>query len=270
MNTFLLLILTTFVSASVQAQEKYDFSTITAAFATFLNTDFAKIAGDQDDQLKDFYYLTSYATRSLLKNPNHNYTIIHTCDFDYYGKAIPVVYQPFVINNSGDTVDIIASGYYFVTHTDPKTKIKTNLIIRPSRDEVAIYALTNTYTSTEMFIERFRKFEVDLNPYKAAVIEIDDYPSWPQRSVFKFMSNLQNIESHWDDLILDPALKALSYDQTEGFLARDALYKEYGYNMKKGVLLAGPPGTGKSMLAEVLIHSILKGELKGKSTFVVV
>jgi len=84
------------------------------------------------------------------------------------------------------------------------------------------------------------------------------------------MENMSSVTSSWDDMILDSKLKQLSYDQTEGFLTRDVLYKQVGINMKKGILLAGPPGTGKSFLGDVMISSILHGNLKGQATMVIV
>jgi cell division protease FtsH len=57
----------------------------------------------------------------------------------------------------------------------------------------------------------------------------------------------------WEDLVLDPATKDETYANTVGFLANLKEYDKYGVLPKRGVLLAGEPGTGKTLISKVIM-----------------
>lgn len=56
----------------------------------------------------------------------------------------------------------------------------------------------------------------------------------------------------WDDLVLDPTLKADIKWHVESFMAGEDLYKRLGVPYKRGFLFTGPPGNGKTMLLKVI------------------
>jgi ATP-dependent 26S proteasome regulatory subunit len=267
MNKFITLLFSLLLTTTAQA---YDFSNINRAFRTFLNDDLTLVSGDIEPSLGDYWHLTSHAVNTLVNDPTMGYKVIHMCDYDYRGEEIPVTWSTFTLNNRGDTKQFFVSGYYFVTHTSPITGKTQNLIIQTGRDQFQIYAQNIHQAESNEFINRARAFEVDKNPYNRAILEAKQYTSYPYRVVMRFMDNVGDINASWGDLILDKNLKELSFDQTEGFMSRVSHYKQNKVNMKKGILLAGPPGTGKSFLAEVIISSILRGDLQGKATMVVV
>jgi ATP-dependent 26S proteasome regulatory subunit len=181
-----------------------------------------------------------------------------------------VTYTSFVVNNNGDTRQLFLSGYYFITHFNPETGETQNLIVTISRDSMVMYTQNIHQAEGNSYLQRVRSYGVEKNPYRYGVLEAKEYDSWPYRQVMHFMENVGSVTATWDDMILDTNLKQLAYDQSEGFLARDVNYKQLGVNMKKGILLAGPPGTGKSFLGDVMISSILHGNLKGQATLVVI
>ena len=57
----------------------------------------------------------------------------------------------------------------------------------------------------------------------------------------------------WEDLVLDPATKDEIHANTVGFLAILKQYDSYGILPKRGVLLAGQPGTGKTLICKVIM-----------------
>lgn len=56
----------------------------------------------------------------------------------------------------------------------------------------------------------------------------------------------------WDDVILPDGMAAEIRANIEGFFKSGPLYKEMGIPHKRGFLLAGPPGNGKTLMAKVM------------------
>ena len=255
-----------FFSPAVQAG--YDFSNITKAFTTFLGQDLSQSYGESNSSLADYYRLFPYAAKTILEDPKNHYEIVHVCNYDYFGNEIPVTYEPFILNNRGDSVPLFSNGYYFVTHKNDAGN-PINLIIQVSQATLTLYTLLSHQEMGNNFFKSIQSFESLFNPYRAGVLEIISIPE-PPFNVFVFLKNVGDYNHTWDELILNYDLKQLSFDQTESYLDRLQYYKKSEIAMKKGILLAGPPGTGKSFLAQILISSILNGELKNKATFIVI
>jgi len=57
----------------------------------------------------------------------------------------------------------------------------------------------------------------------------------------------------WDSVILDPAMKKEIRLNTLGFLKNCAHLEKYGISPKRGIILAGEPGTGKTIVCKALM-----------------
>lgn len=67
-------------------------------------------------------------------------------------------------------------------------------------------------------------------------------------------SAVQN--ASWDDVILDPAMKETLINDVHGFFDSRALYEEYSVPWKRGIIMHGTPGCGKTISIKALMNSL--------------
>jgi hypothetical protein len=62
----------------------------------------------------------------------------------------------------------------------------------------------------------------------------------------------------WDEVILNPGMKANLMSDVQGFFDNQKLYKKLGVPWKRGVIIHGVPGNGKTISIKALINELQK------------
>lgn len=74
--------------------------------------------------------------------------------------------------------------------------------------------------------------------------------------------------STWDDVILDPTMKATLINDVQNFFDSKPLYEEYAVPWKRGIILHGTPGCGKTISIKALMNNLDKRETPVASLYV--
>lgn len=109
-------------------------------------------------------------------------------------------------------------------------------------NNVVICGLQPLKEQVEQFAHGLEKYAKDNNFYRGKKLEYSGslrFLKLPSRS--------------WSDIVLDAGVKREIWDNTVGFLLNRAELAGYGIPPKRGVILTGLPGTGKTLVCKALM-----------------
>jgi cell division protease FtsH len=116
------------------------------------------------------------------------------------------------------------------------------IIIMDTSNSVQIEAGENHHRLVKAFINSIGNFLKKNNFYMGKKLNFE--------SGISFLNAGQR---DWDSVILDPAMKKEIRMNTIGFLNNCTQLEKYGIPPKRGIILAGEPGTGKTIVCKALM-----------------
>ncbi len=162
-------------------------------------------------------------------------------DFDYEGDACVPTYRAVPVTPD-ETRDVPAEAFCPAHHGD--VPLVVELTHRQDGLHVTIYLRDHDRALGVALLE-----QVDAQPnfYRGQVITLGagHQPAFVRVPPTSF-----------EDLVLEPALEAEIERQIVHFVERGPLFRSVGIPFRRGVLLVGPPGVGKTQVFRALSHRL--------------
>ena len=134
-------------------------------------------------------------------------------------------------------------GDYFVSNGEQRYMVHLEESY-PDSFRFKFGATKNTEPSASTLSEEMIKYGEEHNFLKGQKID-------PNCNFIKF-----NRKFGWDDLILSDKIKTQIQMNLKNLIEYREVYKKNGLQVKRGLILAGEPGTGKTVLAKILCNTI--------------
>lgn len=133
----------------------------------------------------------------------------------------------------------------------------SHLIVDFSRNTLTVHSHKDQEELIGQFYDKVKNWIKNNNFFKNKVLQL--------KGSLEFMEDLKEKKTTWNDIALSKQSEALIKSNTVDFIKNLDIYKENGKHACRNILLSGPPGTGKSMVSDILIN-----ELKDKVSFIYV
>jgi cell division protease FtsH len=181
----------------------------------------------------------------------------------YYGDLLAWAVKHYIENENWKTVKVIGRDAevpdYTTVDTDYDKKenvLSTGYMLLKKVDSRAVLSLKRDYHCSASAVIMSNRKKV-VRDFEMGVSELAQGKNLYLGKKIQFGGNIRFLKllgKTWDDLALDQALKAEIKTNTVDFLNRKEELAKYGIPPRRGVMLAGEPGTGKTLIGKIIMN----------------
>lgn len=147
-----------------------------------------------------------------------------------------------VDTGEGECQNLLRDGVLFIKKGETPLTVTVELSLRTYNNSVVICGAASDKEKILQFAKGVEKIANEQNFYRGKKLEVAGrirFLDLPTKS--------------WDSVIMDAEIKGEIWANTIGFLASSERLARYGIPPKRGVLLVGEPGTGKTLVCKALM-----------------
>ena len=232
---------------------------------------------EQHNSVGKISTLLTLTNSILAHHPNHLLATVAPCDVDLLGYAkaghatakIDIVKDPYLATRSYAALPNRWSKGEG-TLQDHVTFAKYDYAWKESRFVIYVAECFSTgkRPETQFFVLHHAKIDQTVEGKSLVVDELIKevskwtlelheqiwvYDGWWDKS-HQLWEAVQ--ESRWDDVILDPDTKQNLITDVEGFFDAQEAYKKFTIQWKRGIIIHGSPGNGKTVSIKALMYSL--------------
>jgi len=186
----------------------------------------------------------------------------------YYGKLLAWALNRHIANDEWQIAKTLGYSmptprYIDVNTGNPESKLEHllasgQLLIKKGELRMVITVeISDRYLSrSSVHLSGLASQEQQVTEFAQSVKRISKEENFYRGKRLEFCGDLDiiNVRSRsWDSVILDEALKAEIRANAVGFLHKKEYWPHYGIPLKRGILLSGEPGTGKTAICKALM-----------------
>jgi cell division protease FtsH len=142
----------------------------------------------------------------------------------------------------GRNVNLLTCGRMLLKHGETRLAVRIRFSRHGEKAWMAVEGLTTARKEIQQFAAEIDRSVRRLALYKGQKLKYDGS-----------LEFLKPSTRGWGDLCLAPEVKDELVSNTVGFLKRSRQLARYGIPRKRGLILAGMPGTGKTLVSKVLM-----------------
>ena len=182
----------------------------------------------------------------------------------YYAELLTWALQRYLERENWQVIEVLSYERPEPIYTDVYTEYDSceNMLadgrLLIERDGVRFAVTVDMYSGYRGLIrvEAAASRKNDIDEFISGVEDIVEKENIYRGKKIEFGARIQFLDVNnksWDSIVLDPLVKRDVRANTVGFLSKEKLWSYYGIPSKRGVLLAGEPGTGKTVICKALM-----------------
>jgi cell division protease FtsH len=181
----------------------------------------------------------------------------------YYGGLLIWALYQYLTRKDWKIVDILGCTQLEPVYAEVNTgneklilPVDGQMLIEKGNDRVSITVDINPGWRGSVQLEGPAEKQSEISQFVTDVMTIADKENFYRGKKIEFTGQidfLDVIDKNWDSIVLDTETKADIKANTVGFLKQSEHWTQYGIPAKRGILLSGEPGTGKTIICKALM-----------------